>query len=48
VAKKKPGDGLDFNFGFNAVKKPRRRPPGKRTEAQKAAYRRYFGGKGKK
>jgi hypothetical protein len=45
MAKKKGGGALDFNFGFN--KKPRRSPSGKRTEAQKAAYARYFG-KGKK
>jgi hypothetical protein len=44
VAKKRP-DPLSFDFGFN--KRPRKRPSGKRTEAQKAAYARYFG-KGKK
>jgi hypothetical protein len=45
VAKKKPADPLSFNFGFN--KKARRRPSGKRSAAQKAAYQHYFG-KGKK
>lgn len=44
---KKQTDPLSFDFGFN--KKPRRRPRGKRTAAQQAAYSRYFGsGKGKK
>ena len=43
MAKKKPDDPLDFNFGFN--KKPRRRV--KQTAAQRAAYQHYFG-KGKK
>jgi hypothetical protein len=45
MAKKKAKDPLDFSFGFN--KKPRKRPSGKRTEAQKAGYAMYFG-KGKK
>jgi hypothetical protein len=45
VARRKPSDQLSFDFGFN--KKPRRRPSGKRTPAQQAAYQRYFG-KGKK
>jgi hypothetical protein len=46
VAKKKPADPLSFDFGAN--RKPRRRPAGKRTPAQQEAYRRYFGGRGKK
>jgi hypothetical protein len=46
VAKKKPSDPLSFDFGAN--RKPRRSPRGKRSEAQKAAYQHYFGGKGKK
>jgi hypothetical protein len=41
VAKKKPADPLSFDFGFN--RKPRRRPSGKRTEAQKRGYALYFG-----
>ena len=45
MAKKKPADPLSFDFGFN--KKPRKRPSGKRTAAQKAGYALYFG-KGKK
>ena len=45
MAKKKSGGALDFNFGFN--KAPRKRPSGKRTEAQKRGYALYFG-KGKK
>jgi hypothetical protein len=45
VAKKQGGGGLDFNFGLN--RKPRRRPSGKRTPAQQAAYQKYFG-KGRK
>jgi hypothetical protein len=43
---KRKADALDFNFGFN--RKPRRRPTGKRSAAQKAAYSRYFGGGKKK
>jgi hypothetical protein len=47
VARKKASDPLSFDFGAN--RKPRRRPTGKRSAAQKAAYARYFGGsKGKK
>jgi hypothetical protein len=48
VAKKKASDPLDFNFGFNKV--PRKRPSGKRSAAQRAAFFRYFphSGKGKK
>ena len=46
MAKAKDGSALDFNFGFN--KAPRKRPSGKRSEAQQAAYRRYFPKKGKK
>jgi hypothetical protein len=42
---KKKTDPLSFDFGFN--KKPRRRPSGKRTEAQKRGYALYVG-KGKK
>ena len=45
MARRKPSDPLSFDFGFN--KKPRKRPSGKRTPAQQAAYQRYFG-KGKK
>jgi hypothetical protein len=45
VAKKKGGGALDFNFGHN--RRPRKRPGGKRSAAQHAAYQRYFG-KGKK
>jgi hypothetical protein len=45
VARRKPSDPLSFDFGYN--KKPRRRPSGKRTAAQQAAYQHYFG-KGKK
>lgn len=37
-------DPLDFNFGAN--RKPRRRvDPKSRTEAQRKAYQKYFGGK---
>lgn len=43
---KKKADPLSFDFGAN--RPPRRRPTGKRSEAQKAAYGRYFGNKGKK
>jgi hypothetical protein len=45
VAKRKPAAPLRFDFGFN--RKPRRRPSGKRTPAQQAAYQRCFG-KGKR
>jgi hypothetical protein len=45
MAKKKAADPLSFDFGFN--RRPRRRPSGKRTPAQQAAYQRYFG-KGRK
>ena len=46
MAKKKPTDPLSFDFGFNS--KPRKRPSGKRTESQKAAYQHYFGKGAKK
>jgi hypothetical protein len=46
MGKKKPADPLSFDFGFN--KKPRKRPSGKRTAAQKAGYALYFGKGAKK
>ncbi len=48
MSRTKPADPLSFDFGLN--KKPRKRPSGKRTAAQKAGYALYFGkgAKGKK
>lgn len=46
MAKKQPADPLSFDFGLN--RKPRKRPSGKRTAAQREAYKRYFGGGKKK
>ncbi len=46
MARKKTTDPLSFDFGFN--KKPRKRPSGKRTEAQKRGYQLYFGKGAKK
>ncbi len=40
MAKKKASDPLSFDFGYN--KKPRKRPSGKRSEAQKRGYQMYF------
>ena len=43
---KKKADPLSFDFGFN--KPPRRKPRGKPTPAQRAAFQLYHGKGGKK